>query len=130
MGFIRGALVTLFTIILFFSLLMMNFALVISLSLQHDTLQPALKISVSGFLDDFLNSVDSLGENEKTVMDNYCLVESEYAFDYDIYSFAIPCEVIQNGESAIINYAVENFVDQVYYAEYDCEFWQCVKDVG
>jgi hypothetical protein len=83
MGFIRGALITIFSIVLFLSFLLMNFSLIVSLSLEHDTFQPALNNSVSGLLGDTYANQIVLGEEE---------------------------------------------LDTLYYTEYDCEFWQCVKD--
>ncbi|MCX6750182.1 MAG: hypothetical protein NTZ83_01880, partial [Candidatus Pacearchaeota archaeon] len=47
MGFFRGALITIFSIVLFLSLLLMNLSLTLSLSLDHDTFQSALNSSIS-----------------------------------------------------------------------------------
>jgi c-di-AMP phosphodiesterase-like protein len=38
----------------------------------------------------------------------------------------IPCQVIEQGPDSIIEYGADNFIDEVYYAEYNCELWDCV----
>jgi len=128
MGFIRGTLITFLSIVLFFSLLLMNLCLAVSLSLQHDALQPALKVSASGLFKDSLNLGSMFSEEEKAYMQNYCLVDSQYSFSYENYNFVIPSEIIEQGEDGIVDYILEGFIDQIYYTEYDCEFWQCVKN--
>jgi hypothetical protein len=82
MGFIRGALITIFSIVLFFFFILMNFSLIVSLSLEHDTFQPALNNSIGKLLGDYGTQV---------------------AFD-------------------------QEELDTLYYTEYNCEFWQCVKE--
>ena len=61
-------------------------------------------------------------------MKNYCSIRNEYTFTYENYSVTIPCQVMENGTDAIIDYGAGHIFDQVYYSEYNCEFWQCVKD--
>jgi hypothetical protein len=126
MGFIRGALVTLFSIILFFSLFLMSFSAILSSSLQHDVLQPVLKTSVSEILRGSLGGGSMFTEQEKAQMQNACLIQEEYTLSYSGYTSVIPCEIIQQGEDAIINYEAENLVNNIYYTEYNCEFWECV----
>lgn len=127
MGFIRGTAITLFSIILLLSLFLMNLTLIVSWSLEHDTLQPALKSSAGNFLKDSIDVKNLLGDEAKSVMPSYCLIESEYKFNYDMYNFTIPCEVIENGTDSITNYLMDSFIDTIYYAEYNCEFWECIK---
>lgn len=128
MGFIRGTAITLFSIVLLLSLFLMNLSLIVSWSLEHDTLQPALKISASDFLKNSLDAKNLFEGEAKTIMQSYCLVNSEYNFTYENYIFTIPCNVIEKGTDSIIDYEMNNIIDTVYYAKYDCEFWKCVKD--
>lgn len=128
MGFIRGILITFFSIILLIFLFLMNFSLTVSLSLNHDTLQPALKSSAITILRDFLGNQSIFSETDQAYIQNYCIINKEYKLDYENYNFTFPCEIIEQGTDSIISYGAENFVDQIYYTEYNCEFWQCVKD--
>jgi hypothetical protein len=128
MGFIRGVLITFFSIVLFFSLFLMNFTLVLSLSLNYDNLQPALKSSADGILTNSLAQKNMFSEDEKKNMEDYCSVEEDYIFTYENYSFVIPCEIIEQGENSIADYITVNLIDSIYYAKYNCEFLECVKD--
>ncbi len=127
MGFIRGIFVTFFSIILFIALIFMNLTLIISLSLEHDTLQPALKSSVDTILSNRLSDGNIFSEEELREMDHYCSMDSEYIFSYENYSFPIPCQIIEEGENSTLNYMTNHFIEVIYYEEYNCEFWQCVK---
>ena len=128
MGFIRGLVVTFFSIILFLSLFLMNLTAIFSFSLHYDTLQPALKDSVGNILSSFLDEGSLFSEEEKEVMKYDCLIESEHIFVYENYTFVIPCQIVEQGESAIIGYVIDDFTNQIYYDDYNCKFWDCVKN--
>jgi hypothetical protein len=128
MGFIRGAAITLFSIVLLISLFLMNLSLTVSWSLEHDTLQSALNVSAGDFLKNSLGAEKVFGEETKAYMKSYCLVNNEYNFTYEKYIITIPCNVVAKGTDSMINYGIANLMDSVYYDKYDCEFWTCVKD--
>jgi hypothetical protein len=106
----------------------MNLTLVLSLSLNYNNLQPALKISAGSILTSSLAEGNMFSEEEKAYMQNYCSIDSQYLFTYENYNFTIPCEIIEQGESSIIDYVTVHLIDAIYYGEYNCEFWECVKD--
>jgi hypothetical protein len=106
----------------------MNLTLTVSWSLEHDTLQTALKNSPDNFLKNSFDIENALGEEEKIMMQSYCLIAREYKFTYDTYNFSIPCEIIEGGTDAIMDYGVTHLVDTIYYTEYNCEFWGCLKE--
>jgi hypothetical protein len=128
MGFLRGAVITIFSIVLVISLFLMNFTLIVSWSLQHDNLQPALKTSATNFLKNTLNAESIFNGESESLMQAYCIVNKEYNFTYGEDTITIPCEVILKGEDAVIDYGVSNLIDIEYYKEYSCDFWKCVKD--
>jgi len=128
MGFIRGTAITLFSIIFLISLLLMNLTLVVSWSMQHDIFQPAIKSSVTDLLKSTVGVENMFTEEERTYMGSYCLIDSEYNFTYENYSVTIPCQVIEEGPDSIIDYGLDSFTNEVYYAEYNCEIWDCVKN--
>lgn len=132
MGFIRGTAITFFSIVLLLSLFLMNVCLILSWSLEHDTFQPALKASASDFFKNSLNlDIENvLQEQASTLMKSYCLVKSEYTLTYENYSLTIPCEVIEKGTPSIIDYGLNSLIDKIYYAEYNCEFWKCIKETS
>lgn len=128
MGIIRGTAITFFSFILLISLFLMNATLSVSWSLEHDTLQASLKNSAGNILNDSMNDNNLFSEEAKANMNYACLSKSEYVFEYGIYNFTIPCEVIEDGTGSIIDYGINHLVDTIYYAEYKCEFWECVKE--
>jgi hypothetical protein len=106
----------------------MNLSLTVSWSLEHDTLQSSIKASAGDFLKNSLDSENVLGGETNKIMQSYCLVNSEYKFTYENYNFTIPCDVIKKGTDSIVDYEMTYLIDTVYYAEYNCEFWKCVKE--
>jgi len=128
MGFIRGTIITFFSFVLLLSLFLMNLSLVLSWSMEYDTFQPALKTSASDFLKDSFGVENALEEEANTFMKSYCLINNEYNFEYEDYNLTIPCEVVEEGTDSVINYGMNYLIDTIYYAEYNCEFWECLKE--
>lgn len=129
MGFIRGSLVVVASIILFLSFLVGNVFLTLNLSLDYEVVQPEL-ISVveevaEGEMGLSMAALDDFG-----VMELYCEDHSEFVFNYEQfdYTLVIPCDVIVQGSEAVIDHAVEGFVEDVYYRDYDCGFWNCLEE--
>jgi len=128
MGFLRGSVITFFSIILFVFLFFMSMTAILSSSLNYNTLQPALKTYAGDMLQGLTDSENIFSAENQVYMNNYCSISTDYMFTYENYSFVIPCNVIEQGKDEIIIYAADNFVNQTYYAEYNCEFWDCVKN--
>ena len=124
MSFIRGAVITLFGLVLTICILLMNVSITFASSLDYDDLKPALDNSANGVIDSIVDFEEVFGEE----LNNYCNIDSQYIFNYGNESFAIPCEVIEEGEDSIAIYIQNNFIEQIYYADYDCKFWECVKE--
>lgn len=124
MSFIRGAVITLFGFVLAISIILMNVSITFASSLDYEDLKPALDNSTNGIIGSILDVEAVFGEE----LNNYCNIDSQYIFNYGNESFTIPCEVIEEGEDSITIYIQDNFIEQIYYANYDCEFWECVKD--
>ncbi|MBU2052778.1 MAG: hypothetical protein ABIG28_02275 [archaeon] len=133
MGVLRGGALFVITVLLFWSLFVGNLFLTMNLSLDYDVVKPELVSVISAVLGDKLNfweEVDArLGE-----MNLYCENNSgntEFVFSSGQgQTFAVPCEVISQGSQAIMNYSIESFVEKGYYADYDCDFLDCLKEVN
>ena len=130
MGIIRGALVTIFTVLLFVSLFSTASFLTISMSLNYDIIKPEVKNIVNSLV---LNQTDLPEQIDDSleIMQVYC--QNNTVFSQEIeetdflnnYTFEIPCEVINQGSEAVINYTIDDLVEKNYYKEYDCEFRDC-----
>ena len=126
MGFLRGAAIFIVSLILFFSLFFANVFLNLSWSLEYDTLEPNL-IKVTN---KFVNKT-GIGEEINTAlgaMELYCMIHSNYVFMQEDIGIEIPCSVVDSGADNSIDYVIEYLIYKVYYDDYNCEFWTCVKE--
>ncbi len=126
MGFLRGALVTVIGVVLLISLFIMNATLTLTWSLEYETLKPVIR----DIVDDIAEEQFQLNEyiDEATVtMQKYCENETEFVFNQEGVTLVIPCDEINQGGDSILDYSLDELVDNIYYAEYDCEYWQCIK---
>lgn len=129
MGLIRGILLVLVCILLFFFVFFTGVFATLNSSLSFNV----VKSQANPFMQDFVEShVDKeIINNQNLILNNQCLNEIEYIFkdDFTNYTFAVPCEVILNGTEAIINYEANSLIEKYYYEEYNCDFWKCFKEV-
>lgn len=126
MGFIRGALVTITSILLFVSLFSTAGLLTISMSLDYNVIKPEIKNIINEVGLEQTGFSEHIDEAILT-MQLYCQNTNVTTFSYNIeqYNFNIPCEIINQGSEAVVNYALDDFVEDTYYKEYDCEFTDC-----
>ena len=126
MGFLRGAAIFIVSLVLFFSLFFANVFLNLSWSLEYDTLEPNL-IQVAN---SFVNKTGIVEEINVALdaMDFYCMFHSNYVFMQDDIGVEIPCSVVDSGPNSSIDYVIEYIIFKVYYDNYDCSFWSCVKE--
>lgn len=130
MGFIRGGLFVIVSVLFFISLLTLNSISVISLSLDYDNVKQELVPVVKETIADTLNLTSVIENQRYPLMQFFCKNSSqelEYVFSEQDYTFTVPCSAISQGTEATINYAIDNFVYNSYYREYDCKFWDCFK---
>ncbi len=136
MGFIRGGLLIVVCIILFIVLLLGNVFFVLSSSLKYGNVQkelgPVLKDFTEGqlnIIEEDFNLEEEMEEAQK-FMEEHCQNESSYVFAEGGYTFVIPCEIldeIEESPSAIVEQGIENIIEQIYYDDYDCNFWDCFE---
>ncbi len=131
MGAIRGVLLVIVSVLLFILLLVGNVLLTLSLSLDYGNVQTELASSVGDAIVGEIN-LEEMMEESYPSMKSYCQNNSEFVFrdDNSDYTFVIPCDIVAQGSEAIIDYNVNNFVEKVYYEDYDCEFWDCIERTG
>ena len=127
MGFFRGGLLVILSILLLFSLLVGNLFLTLTLSLKYENVQPELVSAVENMAVGEFNLTEQLGENYE-VMQEYCENNSEYVFSYEGQTFAISCDTILQGPEALISQGTGDAVEEIYYQEYDCGFWDCLEE--
>jgi hypothetical protein len=128
MGLIRGGLSFIAVVLLFFSFLAVNIFLTLSMSLDYDNVQPELFSVIQLIAEDEINLDDVVNERFE-VFDLYCQnnSDSDYVFNEMGYTFVIPCEVVYQGPDAVVNKAIGNLVEEVYYKDYNCSFFDCLE---
>ena len=127
MGFIRGGLVVILSVILFLSFLIGNLIFTMTLSLEYENVNSELTKTVKELIEEQIN-IDSIIKQTYPMMQLYCENNSEFVFNEQGYTFIIPCEVVEEGEEAIINYGINYIVEDIYYQEYDCDFLNCFEE--
>jgi len=129
MGVVKGGLFIVAGILLFILLLLSNLFLTLDWSLEYETIQPELKNVIRGIAEE---QIDLRGEVEEVLplMNIYCQTNSQYVFAQEGYTVVVPCEVVEQGSDAIIEHSIDYLVKDVYYEEYDCDFWDCFGKTG
>ena len=136
MGFIRGSLLVFVSILLFIILLLGNTFFVLSSSLKYENVQEELGPILEDFTEDQLNIIEEdfnlteEMEEAREFMEEHCQNESSYVFSEGGYTFVIPCDILDevgDSLSAIVDQGIENIIEQIYYDDYDCKFWDCFK---
>jgi len=131
MGFIRGSLLVIAGVFLFLSLLIGNIFLILTLSLDYNAIQPKL-----------VSAIKELSENEKInladeVTKNFgdiklqCQKNSEFIYEDSSlsYVFNIPCNITSQGPQFVLDYGINNFIEQTYYKDYECDFLNCIENL-
>ena len=127
MGLIRGGLLVIACVLLFVSLLAGNIFLTLTFSLNHENIKNEFSSSIKDLA---INGEDlnQLVEKNLFLMEVVCQNNSEFVFENGDYDLSIPCEIVPQGSEAIIDYSAKNFVEEFYYKEYNCGFWNCLKE--
>ncbi|MCK5150063.1 hypothetical protein KAJ87_04020 [Candidatus Pacearchaeota archaeon] len=132
MGVIRSILLVFVSVLFFVSLLAGGLFLTLSLSLDYDNVKTGISSTVQE-LDINGMTISKIMEDAYPLMEIYCMQNnSEFVFKDPSsgHTFSIPCEILPQGPQAIVNYGINDFVEQVYYKEYDCNFWDCLEKTG
>ncbi len=123
MGLLRGGGTTVIVIVIFLLLLLSNSLLAVTMSLDYQTLEPELVGVATEIITE--QGIDAQIVEELPTMQQDCLNSSNFVFDNEGMVFDIPCSVVDQGETAVIEFAITNMVKDGYYKEYDCDFWNC-----
>ena len=126
MGFIKGGLVFFMGFVLFFSLLIMNISLALTLSLGYNNVQSNVKNVITESVNGNFNFNEKINEKIGNP-EEYCQNHADYVF-YDentTETFVIPCEVLKQGSNAVEEYSLSSYIDIIYNKNYNCGYWTC-----
>lgn len=127
MGIIRGGLLVIASVLLFLLFLVGNFLLTFNLSLDYENVKPEIASIVNDMAQEEFDLNQKINEIYPEMV-LYCENNSEYVFSEQGYTFVIPCSVVAGGSESIIEYGTNSLIEDVYYDEYDCGFWNCFKE--
>ena len=127
MGFFRGAGLTIFSIILFFVLLLGGLFATLSLSLKYENVYPRLYSLADKFAETQIGE-EQLKNEILFDAEIYCKNNEEFVQDIGGYVVVFPCSVIQEGYESSLNYGINYIIKDVYYKQYSCSFLDCFDD--
>jgi len=128
MGFIRGGLLFVVGVLLLLSLLIGNVLLVLSSSLQYENIQEKLTPVIGEII--FEQTDISKFQESFDIMKEYCEQGNKQVIvKEESYDFEISCDEILTGTpEGVLDSQVEKFLQENYYKEYDCEFFDCFEE--
>ncbi|MGD9276833.1 MAG: hypothetical protein PVJ67_06705 [Candidatus Pacearchaeota archaeon] len=127
MGFIRGGLFVILSVLFFVSLLVANSLYTISSSLEYENLKGELVPVVKSTIEDQINLEEAINA-ALPLIELYCENNSDYVFNEGGVTFAISCETVKSNPDLIVEDAIDNFVEETYYKDYNCKFLDCFKE--
>ena len=125
MGIMKGGLVFLLAILLFISLFLSNLFLILSWSLSYNNVAPYIKNITTEMAQTSGNSGEFLQDYENKRFS--CTFQSSINLTLDSEGVTIPCEIINKGSKATLDYAIEGIVPKKYYKSYECQLFACLK---
>ena len=129
MGFIKGVIILVVSFLLFFTFIAMNISLTIGMSLSYDVIKPELNLLVNELTEKEIDMGNLISESLPE-MQEYCVNFTEFVFSIEGYVFSIPCEIVNQGEDAVANKMLDEFIEKIYYQDYECSFWDCFGKTG
>jgi hypothetical protein len=121
----------------------MNSFLTVASSLEYDNVKievtPLVENLTSGGLTELLpdefksegsvnfNLTDRMREALE-FMQTHCQIETSYVFSTEGFTFVIPCELSNSTPEELVQEGIETIIEQSYYAEYNCSFWDCILE--
>ena len=135
MGFIRGGLLVIISILILITIIVGNMFLMVSMSLEYNNVNSQLKdviqdINVSG--ESVTSIIDlSLPIMQASCSENACNISNEsltqncsmmdsYPINYFNYSLNISCESIMNGSEFVYNESIDKLSLVMYESDYNC----------
>jgi len=127
MGIIRGGLLVIVSVLLLVSIFASLFLLTMSWSLNYSNVKSNLGEVIKSSLTEQIN-INKLVADNYPEMQVYCNNHSSYNVSYDDLTVDIPCSVISQGSEVVVDYAINQSIEKIYFKQYDCKFWDCFSE--
>lgn len=123
MGVLRNFSLVIVAVLLFISFLLVGTFATLNSSLNYNVVKSPIK----QVMRESINFTPIY--NYEDILNNSCINETNYTYLDANNTFIIPCKVIANGTDAIIDYQLDSLIEDNYYKEYNCTFFDCFKKV-
>src|SRR3989344_9484351 len=127
MGLIRGGLFVIASVLLFIALLVGNLFLTLNKSLEYENIQEKLPSLIRSYAEEQFRLTATINREFPTI-NAYCQNNSEYVFNEYGRTFIVPCGIVSQGPELIVENEINRFVEETYYKDYNCNFWNCFKE--
>ncbi len=127
MGALRTIGLIFVTILFFVGMMATGTLLVIVNSLDYDNVEADLNKVVKEVI---LEEVAQFDEEDFNKMQEDCALKETYTLEADETEFdlTVPCDIVEQGKDAVMDYYAESLTSQIYKQNYTCEFWDCVGE--
>ncbi len=126
MGFIRKSIVVIISVTLFIFLLLSSFLLIILTSLEYDNVHKEVVPFVKNLLDTTTNVSGKISA-VYPMINKSCENKTSFYFETPQGIFNLSCDVVAEGSDAIFEDIVSKKIDEIYYKNYECKFFDCFK---
>lgn len=106
-----------------------NLFLTIAISLDFEVVEPAVESITNTIIKQEFEIENQLEENIELTR-QYCNNNSEYVLEQNIADINISCDILEMEIDQIINKTVREKTKEIYYTDYDCDFWDCLEKTG
>jgi len=125
MGFIRGGTLVIVSVLFFIALLVGGVLLTLGNSLEYENIQQGL-VPVVMDLEVLEGLTESVNENYESLVVK-CQNSSEVSFEDYIN---LSCDKVSEGPEAISKGIIDDAINEIYYTEYNCGFFDCESQDG
>jgi|TARA_Y100000310_G_scaffold17671_1_gene17446 hypothetical protein len=73
-----------------------------------------------------INFTEKINE-EFGFAESYCENNTDFVFSQEGQVFEIPCSVVDQGPEKVIEYGINQKIEEFYYKSYDCGFFECLR---
>ncbi len=129
MGALRGVLFVIVCILFFLSVFTAGMFYTVSSSMEYENVKANAVSIVTDVMEEQFG-LEKKFEQVFPLMKIYCEDYSNYSFFYQGYNFSVPCELVSQGYEPALEYGVGEFVEDIYYKDYECGFWDCFEKEG
>lgn len=123
---IRKILIPILGVLLVISLTVTAISWDLSESLQYNNIQNQVVNIAGKIITQNVNLTDQINKN-RILIEEYCKSNSDFIFSQQGLTFNVSCKDMNKSPSEIVNQTIKNFIKDLYYKQYNCNYWDCLN---